>query len=392
MPKLIRITTVPVSLNILLRGQHAFMRQQGFEVIGVSSGGGELQEVAQREQISTRRIEMARTISPLKDLKSLWQLYKLFRKEKPDIVHSHTPKAGLLGMLAARLSGVPIRLHTVAGLPLTESRGAKRKLLEFTEKLTYRCAHRIYPNSQGLCDFILQKKFTDNKKLKIIGGGSSNGIDSAHFSPECLGEEQKKELKKQLGIHENDFVFVFVGRLVGDKGINELVNAFVGLQNENTSEKAFGTTKLLLVGDTEAELDALQTSTLKEISENDDIIATGFQTDVRPYFAISDCLVFPSYREGFPNVVMQAGAMALPSVVSDINGCNEIIHHQTNGLIVPKKDVDGLGRAMRRMMSDPSARKRMKAAAREMIVSRYEQKQLWEALLTEYKELLKSKS
>lgn len=158
MPKLIRITTVPVSLNILLRGQHAFMRQQGFEVIGVSSGGGELQEVAQREQISTRRIEMARTISPLKDLKSLWQLYKLFRKEKPDIVHSHTPKAGLLGMLAARLSGVPIRLHTVAGLPLTESRGAKRKLLEFTEKLTYRCAHRIYPNSQGLCDFILQKK------------------------------------------------------------------------------------------------------------------------------------------------------------------------------------------------------------------------------------------
>src|SRR5690606_10002050 len=183
-------------------------------------------------------------------------------------------------------------------------------------------------------------------------------------NPNQISEEQKENLKKSLGIQLADFVFIFVGRIVKDKGINELIGAFSKLKTQNS--------KLLLVGNYERELDPLLPETEKIIKTNPNIISVGFQPDVRPYFAVSDCLVFPSYREGFPNVVMQAGAMALPSVVSDINGCNEIIHHQTNGLIVPKKDVDGLGRAMRRMMSDPSARKRMKAAAREMIVSRYE--------------------
>ena len=232
-PKLIRITTVPQSLKGLLKGQLRFMSENGFEVIGVSSSGKELEEVNKQEGIRTISIEMSRKITPIKDLRALWRFYKLCKKEKPTIVHSHTPKAGIIGMLGAKLAGVPIRLHTVAGLPLMETTGNKRKLLDFVEKLTYACATKVYPNSYGLYDFILQNKFTKQQKLQVIAQGSSNGIDTQFFHPKNVSNEKQLQLKDELGIVSNDFVFVFVGRLVGDKGINELVAAFKELETRN---------------------------------------------------------------------------------------------------------------------------------------------------------------
>ena len=210
------------------------MSENGFEVIGISSSGEELQDVEREENIRTIAIEMTRTISPFKDLKSVWQLYKIFKKEKPQIVHTHTPKAGTVGMLAAKLAGVPHRLHTVAGLPLLVVKGKKRKLLDFVEKITSACATKVYPNSFGLYDIILENKYTTKDKLKVIGKGSSNGIDTSHFDPKLFSEEQKQELKNSLGIQPDDFVYVFVGRLVKDKGINELVSAFKELGIGNT--------------------------------------------------------------------------------------------------------------------------------------------------------------
>lgn len=382
-PKLIRVTTVPVSLNILLRGQFNYMSEEGFEVLAVSSSGTELDEVAKRENVRTATIEMNRKISPVSDLKSLWQMFRLFKKEKPDIVHSHTPKAGIIAMLAAKLAGVPIRLHTVAGLPLMEASGFKRKLLTEVEKMTYRCATKIYPNSNGLTEYILENRLTAPKKLKRIANGSSNGIDTPHFSADQVTEEQKVKLKKISGISADDFVFVFVGRLVGDKGINELVAAFSEISAPDSNEN-HPTPKLILVGNYETELDPLLPETLKEIENNPYIFSAGYQKDVRPWFGISDCLVFPSYREGFPNAVMQAGSMGLPAVVSNINGCNEIITEGLNGLIVPVKDTAVLKSAMFEMMTDQSAYLKMKSNAREQIVSRFEQKEIWEALLGEY--------
>ena len=232
-PKLIRITTVPLSLKVLLKGQLRFMSGH-FEVVGLSSSGADLEEVHKNEGIRVEAIEMSRQITPLKDLISLWKVYRFLKKEKPQIVHTHTPKAGIIGMLAARLAGVPHRLHTVAGLPLMEARGSKRRILDFVEKLTYRAATKVYPNSKGLHDFILKNKFTRDSKLKLIANGSSNGIDTSFFAPEQISEQEKKELKKALGIEEQDFVFVFVGRLVGDKGINELVSAFSELTTHNS--------------------------------------------------------------------------------------------------------------------------------------------------------------
>ncbi len=383
-PKLIRITTVPLSLQVLLKGQLAFM-QKHFEVLAVSSGPEEaLESVGKREGVRTKQIAMTRAITPMADLKALWKLYRFLKKEKPKIVHTHTPKAGVTGMLAAKLAGVPHRLHTVAGLPLMEAKGKKRWLLNKVEKLTYACATNVYPNSKGLYNFILKERFTTAKKLKIIAQGSSNGINTTHFNPEAYNEAQKISLREDLNINEEDFVFVFVGRLVADKGINELVDAFKSLCHLERNRE----TRLLLVGPYETELDPLKKETLQEIKTNPAIISVGYQEDVRPFFAISNALAFPSYREGFPNVVLQAGAMGLPSIVTDINGCNEIINNQENGLIIPPKDTEALQSAMLQLMNDKTLYTHLQKNARPMICNRYEQKLVWEALLEEYERLL----
>lgn len=355
-----------------------------FDVIGVSSAGKELEDVKNDESIDVISVDMSRKITPFKDIKSLWATYKLLKKEKPQIVHTHTPKAGIVGMLAARMANVPHRLHTVAGLPLMEAKGAKRQILDFVEKLTYASATHVYPNSKGLYDYIVKHKYTDQQKLKVIGNGSSNGIDTSFFSLKQVPQDQKIFLKEELKIKETDFVFIFVGRLVGDKGINELVKAFSDLQKKENQQHS----KLLLVGPLEQELDPLHSDTLKEIEDNPYIISVGFQKDVRPYFAISDALVFPSYREGFPNVVMQAGAMELPSIVSDINGCNEIIIRNQNGAIVPVKSSERLREEMEKMISDNNYYQALKMKARPMIEDRFEQSVIWHAILNEYKQLL----
>ena len=379
--KLIRITTVPISLEKLLESQLTFMNGH-YEVIAVSSEEEKLAKFGKDNGVRTQYIELTRQITIIKDLKALWKMYRFLKKEKPFIVHSHTPKAGTIGMLASKFARVPNRLHTVAGLPLLEATGLKRRILNFVEKITYKAATKVYPNSFGLMEIIIQEKFCSVDKLNVIANGSSNGIDTSFFNPALFDEQKKREFRNSLNIDENDFVFVFIGRLVADKGINELVTAF------DTISKSDQTIKLLLVGPKEPELDPLKPETESLINVNKHIIITGFQSDVRPYLAISNVLTFPSYREGFPNVVMQAGAMGLPSIVSDINGCNEIIEEGINGLFIPPKDSMALQNAMIRLLEDKNVYKNLKNNARQMITSRYEQKLVWEALLSEYQDLL----
>lgn len=378
--KLIRITTVPVSLHTLLDGQLSFINNY-YEVIGIASKGELLASVAKKEGIRVSEVTMTRRISPLKDLKAVWKLYNIFKKEKPLIVHTHTPKAGTVGMLAAKLAGVPLRLHTIAGLPLLETKGEKRRLLNAVEKVTYACATNIYPNSFKLKDIILENRFCRKNKLKVLGQGSTNGINTSYFSTLHFTVEERHSLKTKLKIKEEDFVFVFVGRLVSDKGINELIEAFTKLYKETKKSK------LLLVGAGEPKHDPLKEHTLEIIKNHPGILSVGFQADVRKYFSISDALVFPSYREGFPNVVMQAGAMELPSIVTDINGCNEIIVNGQNGILVPPKDVYKLYEAMKMLMNDDLLYSKLKQSARSMITSRYEQFDIWNEILEEYKRL-----
>lgn len=377
---IIRITTVPISLEKLLENQLHFISKY-FDVSAISSEKKRLEAFGENQDIKTFHLNLTRQITPIKDIKAVWSLYKFLKQKKPFIVHTHTPKAGIVGMLAAYIARVPHRLHTVAGLPLMETTGIKRKVLNAVEKLTYACATKVYPNSKGLKDFILKENLSKPSKLKIIGNGSSNGIDTTYFDPNRYTETFKNELKLKLGISKTDKVFIFVGRLVSDKGINELVTAFNKLQQNHQN------IKLLLVGPLESDLDPLHKQTLYTIKSNQHIISLGFQKDVRPWFAISDMLTFPSYREGFPNVVLQASAMGLPCIVSNINGCNEIIKDNLNGLIIPKKDPDALEDAMKVLVENPILYNKLKENTRKFIQEKYERKVFWEALLYEYKSL-----
>lgn len=377
--KLIRITTVPLSLDLLLSGQLNYMKDF-YQVTAVSSEDEYLKKIGIKESIKTFPIEMSRKITPIQDLVAVVKLFLFLKKENPLIVHSHTPKAGLVTMIASKCAGIPIRLHTVAGLPLMETKGLKRSILKSVEKLTYSCATMVYPNSKGLYDFIVENKFTEHGKLKIIGNGSSNGINTKHFSPEQVSQSEQENLKTALGIEAEDFVFVFVGRLVGDKGINEVVQAFKKLINQNSK------VKLILVGMEERDLDPLEQWTQEEINSNKNILFVGYQDDIRPYLVISKALVFASYREGFPNVVLQAGAMGLPSIVSNINGCNEIIVDGKNGIIIPVKNSEAIEKAVLRMMNEKVFFLSLQSNTREMITSRYEQQVIWDCILEEYKQ------
>jgi glycosyltransferase involved in cell wall biosynthesis len=309
-------------------------------------------------------------------------MIRLIKKERPQIVHTHTPKAGLIGMLAAWFCSVPVRLHTVGGLPLMETKGYEKKILIWIEKLTYASAHYVYPNSLELKKYILQNKFTSAEKLKVLGNGSSNGIDTDHFKRTQVILSEAEKLRTRHSILPSDLLFIFIGRIVKDKGINELADAFHQLS------KKYPCLKLLLAGDFEDDLDPISANAKQIINSNSNIICPGFIQDVRPYLAASNVLVFPSYREGFPNVPLQAGCMELPMIVTDINGCNEIVQDGINGLIVPAKNVDALKTAMEKMITDEKFRQNCASASRQAIVKNYSRETIWNELLQEYETLL----
>jgi glycosyltransferase involved in cell wall biosynthesis len=383
MPKLVRITTVPVSLLVLLKGQMNFMKQNGFDVTMISSEGKEVSDLKLQENCKHVAIKLTRKITPVTDFISLIKLTILLRKIKPDIVHTHTPKAGLIGMWAAKLAGVKIRLHTIAGLPWVESKGLMRRLLITIEKITAFAATSIFPNSFVQRDFLLANGIA-TKKMKVIGNGSSNGINTDYFSINDDINEKAEIIRQQQSIDENGWAWIFVGRIVKDKGIAELIDAFLEIQ------KQFPEDRLLLLGDQEPQLDPLDEKHVKLLKSHPGIISCGFQKDIRPFLALSKVLVFPSYREGFPNVPMQAGAMGCALILSDINGCNEIVNHGKDGWLVPVKNTSALTEAMLLARNNPTQTERFAEAIKIKIESCYAQSFIWNCILHEYQELLKT--
>ena len=383
MPKLVRITTVPVSLLVLLKGQMNFMKQKGFDVTMISSEGKEVSDLILQEDCKHISIKLTRKITPVTDFISLIKLTILLRKIKPDIVHTHTPKAGLIGMWAAKLAGVKIRLHTIAGLPWVESKGMMRRLLITVEKITAFASTSIFPNSFVQRDFLLANGIA-TKKMKVIGNGSSNGIDTNYFSINDDIKKKAETIRQQQSINENGWVWIFVGRIVKDKGIAELIDAFLEIQQQ------FPEDRLLLLGDQEPQLDPLDEKYVKLLQSHPAIISCGFQKDIRPYLAGSKVLVFPSYREGFPNVPMQAGAMGCALILSDINGCNEIVNHGNDGWLVPVKNTSALTTAMLQARNNPAQTKLFAEAIKIKIESCYAQSFIWNCILHEYEHLLKT--
>lgn len=339
MPKLIRITTVPLSLKLLLADQMKFMKSAGWEVLMVSADGREVNELVKREGCEHRVIPFTRKITPFQDLYCIWLLVQLFNREKPDIVHTHTPKAGLLGMIAAVMAGVPVRIHTLAGLPYILSAKHRRKLLVAMEKLTFKLCTELWPNSFSLKNFILKEKLIEPSKIKVIGAGSSNGVNLANFNREELKENHLVAAMMRVAPGENDFIILSVGRLVKDKGIEDLVMAFLQSKIVNKS-------KLVLLGSYEQDLNPLASDIIRKINDHPRIVHIEWSDHVSHYMAISDVLVHASHREGFPNVLLEAGAISCPIICSDIAGNTDLVGHQKTGLVFPVKDRTALREAM----------------------------------------------
>jgi len=380
--KLVRVTTVPQSLYKLLEGQLKYMSQY-FSVTAISTEGELLDKVALRENITTTAIKMNRGISPIRDIVSIIKMISFLTKNKPNIIHSHTPKAGLVSMISGYISGVPIRMHTVAGMPLESRSGLKRKLLLYAEKLTYKFATKVFANSYGIEKFILENRLTSNSKLSIIKKGSSNGIDSNYFSRSPKLESKATQIRRQLGIKVDTFVFGFIGRLVKDKGINELISCFAELSKVRNVH-------LILVGKYENELDPLSEKTNRLISDLPNISFVGYQSDVRPYFMSFDAFVFPSYREGLPNVLLQAAAMEVAILASDCTGNTDIVEHKVTGILFSIADEESLGHAMISIIAEEE-RESYVIKARRSIELNYTREGVWEDLYVEYQNLLESK-
>lgn len=387
--KLIRSSTVPTSLTSFLNGVFEVL-MSNYELLLVSSPGKELDELHNKYGVKTIGVSMQRRFSPLKDLISLWKLIQVFHKEKPYMVHSMTPKAGLLCMLAARITRVPRRVHTFTGLVWPTATGFSRKILMATDWLTCACATHIIPEGKGVMDD-LQQHIT-HKPMRVLGYGNVRGVDMDYWRKTNASSNKLREIKR-----DDVFTFIFVGRIVRDKGINELIAAFDKLSQEHK-------VRLLLVGTFEDALDPVSESTKKIIEGNSSIEYLGPQygTDLLACYAASDCFVFPSYREGFPNTVLEAGALELPSIVTDINGSREIIVCKNeensspvkdmklcdNGIIIPSRNEDLLYKAMEEIFKNDNVRAAMASQAREMVVSRFEQSFVQKCLLDFYEEII----
>ena len=375
MEKIIRSSTIPASLNTFCRDILHDLSSK-YEVIALSSPGEVLDEIANREEVRTIGIPMVRHISPLKDFLSLWRLVRVFRKESPLMVHSMTPKAGLLCMVAAWITKVPVRVHTFTGLVFPTSTGLKRRILMMTDAITCKCATHIIPEGEGVKNDLL-KYYITRKSMHVLGYGNVRGVDMNFYSRRFEVMEKAEHIRD-----EKLFTFLYVGRIVRDKGINELCEAFHLLVGRHLA-------RMIIVGSYEDELDPISDVSKKFIEEDIHIEYVGPKRgdELLAYYAAADCFVLPSYREGFPNTVLEAGAMGLPCIVTDVNGSREIIKDRVNGLIVPSKDAEALCDAMMKMMADVTMRSQMASVARKMVADRFEQGFVRKCLYDFYNEI-----
>lgn len=321
-------------------------------------------------------VPIARHISPWQDVKSLIRLWWVLRWEKPDIVHSMTPKAGLLGMAAAWLAGVKVRMHTFTGLIFPWRKGLLRRILWTTDTLTCAFATIVNPEGEGVRKQLAEARVT-RKQMHIIANGNINGVDLTRFTPGA----GRKEMRTKLGFEPEYVVFTFVGRLVRDKGIPELVDSFVRLHAEHPAAR------LVLIGPEEPELDPLPEETRSIMKAHPAILCPGSQRNIPEWLAATDVYTLPSHREGFCNSLLEAGAMALPSITYDICGCNDSVDAET-GILVPPYEGAALYRAMLCLLGDPVLRSRLGLAARARMESRFDRRYVWQELRRFYARIL----
>lgn len=344
---------------LILGARLRALRRSGFRVILVSSPGELLDRTAAREGVERVAISMRRGIAPFADLIALARLWRLIGKYKPQLVEFSTPKAGLLGTLAAWLHGVPCRVYMLRGLKLERSAGLKRLVLLGAERLASACAQVVLCNSESLRAEALALGIASAAKLHLLGEGSSNGVDIARFSPgtTCAREE--------LGIPPEAPVVGFVGRLTRDKGMPELIQAFDSIR------KAEPSTRLLLVGWFDAAEDALEQDLREKILNHSGIVCTGLVQETAPYYRAMDVLVLPTWREGFPNAVLEAAATGIPVVTTECTGARDSVVPEVTGLLMPPGYPEAIAEAVLKIVRDPERRRHMGLAARAWVLEHF---------------------
>jgi len=375
---IVHVTTVPSSLRFL-HGQASFIRRAGFGLHAVSSPGSELSAFGEREGVAIHALEMTRSMTPLKDLRALWRLWRLLRRLRPDLVHGHTPKGGLLAMVAGWLARTPSRVYHLRGLPLLTAAGTRRRILHLTERISCGLAHRVIAVSHSMRSAALDEGLCPRDRIVVLLGGSGNGVDATgSFQP--LGDEVRRATRVRHGIPLDAIVVGFVGRLVRDKGVQELASAWRRLAAADPR------LHLLMVGMFERE-DALPGDVVAALRADPRVHLTGLDWNTPPLYAAMDVVALPTYREGFPNVLLEAAAMALPVVATATPGCVDAVQDGVTGTLVPARDAEALAAALERYVASRALRSAHGAAGRRRVLAEFGQQAIWQALADEYRAL-----
>ena len=380
-PGLTHVTTVPASL-CFFRGQLDYMKERGFAVRAITSPGRDLERFAAEYEIGISAIEMARRITPWADLQAVWAMRRLLRRHRPAIVHAHTPKGGLLGLMAAFSSATPVRIYHMRGLPLTTASGWKRSLLWRTEWLSCQLAHQVLCVSESVRAVALAEKLCEPAKIKVLGHGSGNGVDAARrFNPDAIDADARRGIRAALGVGSDALVIGYVGRIARDKGIVELAEAWRPIREANPNAH------LLVIGRFERQ-DPVPGDTELAMRADPRVHLVGTTREIPRWYAAMDVVVLPTYREGFPNVLLEAAAMRLPVVATRVPGCVDAVEDGTTGILVAPRDACTLTSALQTYLEDPALRRRHGAAGRGRVLVHFRPEAIWDALYLEYLRLL----
>lgn len=380
-PRALRTPHIVVGITsaqtcMVLGGRLRTLREAGFRVTLVSSPGELLSRTAAQEGVECVAVPMLREIAPLADLLALLRLCRLLWRLKPDMTEFSTPKAGLLGSIAAAFCRVPSRVYFLRGLKLETCAGFKRRILLAAEKLASACSHSVLCNSDSLRNEALALGVAGESKLRLLGNGSSNGVDVERFHP------GPGNLREQLGLPRDAHVIGFVGRLTRDKGVPELIDAFDAILAARPNAH------LLLVGWFDAAEDALDHALRARIESHPRIHQTGFVADTAPYYRVMDVMVLPTWREGFPNVVLEAAASGVPVVTTLATGSRDAVVPELTGLLIPPGYPVAIRESVLQLLSNPDRRSRMGRAARAWVLEHYTNKHVLTRTAAYYKSLL----
>jgi len=372
--KVIHVLTTPESLCFLKR-QAAFIQSHGVEIHAVSSPGCELEFFGESEQVTTHAVRMTRTVSPLRDAIAVTQLFRIFRRERPNIVHTHTPKANLVATIAAWLAGVPCRIVHLHGLPHSTAMGFVRTILRWSTRVPSMLATDLFAVSQSVADMAVKDGLCSAGRIKVLGNGSSNGVDVNQFFPAA---DENVRRRRSLGLSESDLVIGFAGRLVRDKGVMDLYRSWEQLRDE------FPNGYLVIAGQPELR-DAVPTRILRCLERDPRVRMLGHCKDMPEFYACLDVFVLPSYREGLPKVILESAAMAVPTVAFRSVGCVDAIVDGVTGTLVAAGDCIALTDALRIYLNRPDLRRRHGISARERVLRDFRPEDVWQATLNQYR-------